>query len=273
MENVRGVTPRVSTFWINDGSPVSWLTRNTAMSLVPPADSAGTVAVADVDELTVGMHVHRAGGLARRHAAAIGERALAEDRLGAQRLAFDACEQLQPVLGLDRQKHPRTCRMKVQVPRSKLASLRRRNRREIGKPALVIAKHFHRTRIFCRRARGLIPARHEDDAPVRRHHANLMRIDADVQISRLRNLAADCAVAVDRVDGYAARIVVRNQQVRGGHIPGDVDGPRAYRRRRAVGLERARRRVDSKRRHAMFVPCGANTCTGITRAAVAPRDV
>ena len=108
------------------------------MLLVPPAKTGVPLksvvpagAIARIHELTIGMHVHRAGGLRRRHVTATCQRALAEHWLLAQRVIGHSGEDIQLVLRLERQEDPRSRRMKIQMPRSKADALSRRNRRAI----------------------------------------------------------------------------------------------------------------------------------------------
>jgi hypothetical protein len=173
------------------------------------------------------MHVHRAGGLGRRHVTATRQRALAEHWLLTQRVIGHSGEDIQLVLRLERQEDPRSRRMEIQMPRSKADALSRRNRRAIRELAIVIAKHLDRPRVFCRRCGRLIATRDEDDAVIRWQHADLMRVNANIQAFGLGNFATDGAIGVDCMNGQAARIVVGDQQVTAWPIAADVNRPRS----------------------------------------------
>src|ERR1051325_4167143 len=142
--------------------------------------------------------------------------------------------------------------MEVQMPRAELDSLSRRDRRLVRQLPVGVAEYLQRARILLRRRRRLVAARDEDHVAVSRHHALLRRIDARVDGAGLRDFAADRAVAVERVDRYAAGIVVGDEQMPRLAVTGDVDGSSAQRRRLAFRLQIAVA-VHAKRRDAMLI--------------------
>src|SRR6185369_14301983 len=77
---------------------------------------------------------------------------------------------------------------------------------------------------------------------------------------------------INRMNRDAARIVIRDEQVSGRRIAGDVDGTRPKRCRRAVHVQRARR-VDLERGDAVSIAVRSDTGAGVTGASVAPGDV
>ena len=58
-----------------------------------------------------------------------------------------------------------------------------------------------------------------------RIHANLMRVDSQVERRRLFDLGADSPVLGKPVHGYAARIVVSDQHMRPRDVDRDVNRP------------------------------------------------
>ena len=121
--------------------------------------------------------------------------------------------------------------MKVEVPRTELFASVGRDRHFVGQDAVLVIEDLQCTRIL-RLGRGaFVPAGHQDRQPVVGCHAHLMGEDAGVDRTRLLHLFARREVRVDAVDAHRARIVERDQNIRGWNVGADVDraGRQPYR--------------------------------------------
>ena len=116
------------------------------------------------------------------------------------------------------------CVVLTHMARSKPDSVRWSYGCDVGQLAVVEPKHLERAWILSRRARRFIASRHQHDSIVGRQDADIVRVNTNIERTRLRNLRTHRSVGVDRMNRNAARVVVGHQQVARGSIAGDVDG-------------------------------------------------
>src|SRR5262245_65035551 len=106
------------------------------------------VAVGEIDEAAVGMHVDRARALRRLDVGGVGQGVLDEDRVapeGAIRLQLVGIEF---VLPLDRDINPRLRRMEIEMPRPEAEPGSGRNRREVRQRAARESEELERAGIL-----------------------------------------------------------------------------------------------------------------------------
>jgi hypothetical protein len=98
--------------------------------------------------------------------------------------------------------------MKVEMAWAETEAVAGRYRRQIPQNAVLEREGLDRAGVFSLARCGIVAARHQYDAAVRRRRENLMRVNTGIEIGGLGDRRADRAVGVEPVDGQAARIVV-----------------------------------------------------------------
>jgi hypothetical protein len=156
--------------------------------------------------------------------------------------------------------------MEVEMARSETEAVAGCDRSQILQSAGLERESLDSAGVFCLVRRGVVAARHQQDAAVGWRCENLMRIDAGIEIGGLGDRRADRAVGIEPMDGQAARIVVGDQQISAARVGADMNGTRRQRGRVAMRTQRARCRIDGQRIGAMFV-------AGDARAAVTGNGV
>src|SRR5262249_69400 len=116
------------------------------------------VAIGDVDEAAVGMHVDRAGALRGLDVDRVGQRLLDEQRLMARRAGAIELVDVKLVLPLDRDVDPWLARMEVEMARPETEPVARRDRGEVRERAVLEAKHLERAGILRLGAGGIVAA-------------------------------------------------------------------------------------------------------------------
>src|SRR5262245_17928782 len=183
------------------------------------------VAVDEIDEAAVGMDVDRAGALRRLDVDGIGERLLDERRVAAERAVRRQPVDIELVLPLDRDEHPRLARVEIEMPRPEAEPAAGRDRGEVGQRAVLEAVDLERAGILGLAAGGVVAARDQDRGAVSRCGKDLVRVDAGVGLARLRDLIADRAVPADAVHRDIARRIVGGQEIFAARVDAGVDRP------------------------------------------------
>src|SRR5262252_8729482 len=110
-------------------------------------DDAG-IAVGHIDELSSGMDVNRTRGLPWADVARIGKRRLDEHGVGREKVVRLEFVDIQLILALDRDEHPRLPRMEIEVPGPKAEAVTRCDRRLVRQRTIVKAKNLERAGIL-----------------------------------------------------------------------------------------------------------------------------
>src|SRR5262249_48917515 len=106
------------------------------------------VAVGEIDETAVRMHVDRSRALTRLDGGRIGQRVLDEHRIAPERAVRSKLVDIELVLPLDRHEDPRLRGMEIKMPRSEAVPGSRRDRGKVAQRAAVKCKDLERTGIF-----------------------------------------------------------------------------------------------------------------------------
>ena len=116
--------------------------------------------------------------------------------------------------------------MEIEMPRSEAQSGSRRDRGEVRQRAVLEFEQLERAGILGLAAGGVIAARDQDRRPVSRRRADLMPVNAGIELARLAHRLANGAITVDTMDGDIARVVVGGEQIFAGLIDAGVDWAR-----------------------------------------------
>ncbi len=117
-------------------------------------------AVGQIDEFAVGMHMDRAGGLPHRRLR-VRQRVFDEHRLAPKPRAGAELVNIELVLPLDRDEHPRLGRMKVEVARAEAQAVAGRDRSEIAQHAVAEGERLDCAGIFRLVRLRVVAARHQ----------------------------------------------------------------------------------------------------------------
>src|SRR5580704_8881262 len=215
-------------------------------------------AVAEIDDLAVGVNVNRSGALNRDAMVRIAQGFLGEQRLGVEIAVRLELVDDELALPFDRQIDPRLGRMEVEVPRSKSIAAVRLDLSQVRQYAVIETIYMQRTGIFRLAAFGIVAARDHQHGLVVRCRPDLMEVDALLQIVRLRHLVADAAVGLDPVHADAGREIVGDEDIFAASIDAVVDRPRAQLDHVALWRELAIA-ADPEGRQIMFVAGKART--------------
>src|SRR5712692_5601484 len=120
--------------------------------------AAGPVGL--IHEPAVGMHVNGSGGLAGANMGAISQAVFGEQRRGAESPVVQFLIDLELVLALQRNKHPRPRGVKIKMPGLKIETASRSNRGPIGQQSILVTEYFQRARVFGFIASGPVAPRH-----------------------------------------------------------------------------------------------------------------
>src|SRR5262249_5183494 len=221
-------------------------------------------AISHIDEPPCGMDVDRARRLPRADVAGIGKRRL--DKQGVRREEVIRLQfvDMQLILALDRDEHPRLLRMKIEVPRPKAEAVARCDRRLLRQHTIVEAEDLERAGILRLAIPGIVAARHEDGALVRWGRADLVREDTTVRLRGLTDQVAERAIRVDAVYGGRAWEVEGSQQISPDRIDAAMDRARRQRLRLAVRRQGAGAGIDTEGAGQMRV-AGNLSGTTVTR--------
>ena len=202
------------------------------------------------------------GPRALRHGrVGIGQRVFVEQRIAAKAgLAIEGID-IELVLPLHGNKHPRLGRMKIEMPWPEAEPVAGRDGGEIAQHAIVEAECLDRAGILRLAFAGVVAARHQNHGAVVGRDSDLMGIDAGVEVAGLRHRRADGAVGIDAVNAYRARRVVGGEQIPSAGVDASVDRARRQCRRLAMRPQRSGRRIDRKCTGIMFVAGNARSAT------------
>ena len=109
------------------------------------------------------------------------------------------------------------------MPRPKAEPGSGRDRSQVRQRAALEAEKLERAGILRLAAGGVVAARDQDRGLVSRRRADLMPVDAGIELVRLAYRFADGAVAVDAMDGDVARVVVSGEQIFAGPVDAGVN--------------------------------------------------
>src|SRR6516165_5640395 len=164
------------------------------------------IAVGEIDEAAVRMHVDRARALRRFDVGGVGQGVLDEDRVAAEGAVRLQLVGIELVLPLDRDIDPRLRRVEIEMPRPEAEPSPGRNRRQVRQRAALESEELERARILGFAAGGVVAARDQDRGLVSRRRADLMPVDAGIELAGLAHRLTDGAVAVDAMHGDVARV-------------------------------------------------------------------
>src|SRR5262249_29660801 len=187
---------------------------------------------------------------------------LDEHRIALERAVRSKLVDIEFVLPLDRHKDPWLRGMEIEMPRSEAVSGSRRDRGKVAQRAAIECKDLERAGIFRLAVGGVVAACDQDCGAVSRRRADLMPIDAGIELVGLAYRFTDRAIAIDVVHRDVARVVVAGEQIFAGRVDAGVDRTRRQRLWLAMGLQRTRAGVDAE-------GVGAVRGAGKARAAVA----
>src|SRR5215813_9937821 len=224
------------------------------------------VAVGEIDEAAVRMHVDRARALRRFDIGGVGQGVLDEDRVAAEGAVRLQLIGIELVLPLDRDIDPRLGGVEIEMPRPEAEPSPGRNRCEVRQRAALEFEELERAGILGFAAGGVVAARDQDRSLVSRCRADLMPVDAGIKLARLAHRLADGAVAVDAMHGDVARVVVGGEQIFAGSVDAGMDRARRQGLRLAMRREGARDRIDAE-------GIGQMRGAGDARSAAARHDV
>src|SRR5438132_8885659 len=154
--------------------------------------------------------------------------------------------------------------MKIEVPWPKAEAVARCDRRLVRQHAVIEAEDLERAGILRLAIPGIVAARDEDGALVRRGCADLVREDTAVWLRGLLDQVSERAIRVDAVHGDRAWKVEGGQQIPPGRIDAAMDRARRQRLRRAVRRQAARTGIDPEGAGQMRV-AGNHSGTAVAR--------
>ena len=181
------------------------------------------VAVGEINEAAVRMHVDRARALRRFDVGGISQGVLDENGVAAEATVRLQLVGIKLVLSLDRDVDPRLGRMEIEMPRPEAEPGSGRDRGQVRQRAALEAEKLERAGILRLATGGVVAARDQDRGLVSRRRADLMPVDAGIELVRLAYRFADGAVAVDAMDGDVARVVVSGEQIFAGPVDAGVN--------------------------------------------------
>jgi len=141
----------------------------------------------------------------------------------------------QLALAFDRKVDPRLGRMKIEVPSTKAVSAIGRDLAHGRQHAVPEPINVERARVFRLACFRIVAARHHQDGFIRGSGADLMEIDALLQIVRLLHLVADAAIALDLVHRDVGGEVEGDQHMLAGIVDAQVNRPLPQTERVAMG--------------------------------------
>src|SRR5438034_2528961 len=171
------------------------------------------VAVGEIDEAAVRVHVNWPRALRRFDVGGIGQGILDEDRVAAEAAVRLQLVGVELVLPLDRNVDPGLRGMEIEMPRPEAKPGSRRDRSQIRQRTAFESEELERAGILRLATSRVVAARNQDRGLVSGRRADLMPIDAGIELVRLAYRFADGAVAVDAMDGDVARVVVGGKQI------------------------------------------------------------
>src|SRR5262249_33845928 len=116
--------------------------------------------------------------------------------------------------------------MKVHMPDLKIVSTVRRHGLPIRQNAVLVREDFQSARIFRLIWRGSVSARGQNDRPIGGLHAHLVTINSNIESHRGLHLCTQRAVGSNGMNGYAARIVVSDEDMGARTIGSGMDRSR-----------------------------------------------
>src|SRR5579862_4919032 len=142
--------------------------------------------------------------------------------------------------------------MEIEVPRPEAVATIWLDLSQIRQHAVLEAVDMQRTGVFGLVCFAVLSACHDDDGLVARRRADLMKVDALLQIVRLGHLVADAAIGVDAVNTDARRKIVRDENKSAASIDAVIDRPPAQ-LYHVAELREFAVAADPKRRQVMLV--------------------
>jgi hypothetical protein len=136
--------------------------------------------------------------------------------------------------------------VEIEMARPEAQPVSRRDRSEVRQHAALECEHLKRAGILGLTAGGVVAARDQDRRLISWRGANLVRIDAGIELARLAHRLAEGAIAIDAMHRDIARVVISGEQISAGSVDAGVNRTRRQRLRLAMQLQPTRERIDAE---------------------------